>query len=291
MQVKQNTRGMGILFRQVLLLTVAGLLILGSIGCDLNNSDDDPKTTGMVKEDFTTFEEDAGLASGTVLPVPTQEGTRYQISVPDKTWSPFDMWSRVYLVHQHTLQLFTIEDLLLDDHDRRYIALLTNSETPLSEEVTGTLVWSRAEGPSLNVPVYAEVTDDIRNTINEHLRSETNVADSVTISIKSLGMNGNGAVFWANVISTETLFEYDDQAPEKAGWIVQLDNEMNALIQLEVYAPTGYASSKLSPADMTGDGIADLVSIGLYAPDAPTYVYYFANDFKWHWVGDFDPIE
>lgn len=104
-------------------------------------------------------------------------------------------------------------------------------------------------------------------------------------------MSGNGALFWANIISTETIFEYDENAPDKLGWIVQLDNELNALTQFEVYAPTGFASSKLSPADLTGDGIADLVSIGLYAPGSPTDVFYFASDFDWHWVGRFDPIQ
>lgn len=276
---------------KVLLILIAGVMLLATSGCDLNGSDDDPVPSSLQVEDFTTWETDADLAAGTVNPVPTQSGTRYEITVPNKTWSPFDMWTRVYLIHQNTLQMFTIEELLLDDHDRRYIALLTNSETPLSAETNGTLIWTRAEGPALNLPVFAQVTDDIRTAINTHLRDEADLADSLEISIRSLGMNSSGAVFWANVISTETIFDYDPQATEKPGWIVQLDNELTPLTQFEVYVPTGFASSKLAPADLTGDGIADMVSIGLYAPGSPTFVYYFASDYKWHWVGDFDAIE
>ena len=279
-------------WRSLALTELLSLLILLTLGgCDLFDSDsEDTSDPVYEQENFEDYVDHAGIAEGTVTPTPTQSGTQYTIEVPDKTWSTFDMWERVYLLDGTSVHMFYVDEYLLDDHDRRFIALLCDSQTEYSETMTGTLFWTNSEGPYATPPVYAQVTSDIRDAISDYIRTDETVPDSLELAIKSLGMNGNGAVFWANLISTRTMYEYDPEADELRGWIVQLDNEYTPLTQASVSAPTGFSASKLSAADMNNDGVADLVRVGLYAPGAPIRVFYFADDYRWHWVGEYDSL-
>ena len=274
----------GTLLLPLMLLLLVTLWLAS--GCDLVSSDSSDDTTDPTPEAIDTYLDNVGLQAGSAT-YTGGSSPYYTVSVPGHTWSEWAVPSHLYIMEAGQLYPFEPVELLLDDHDRRYVAIKANALVSTPANVTGSTFWSLADGPALASISAGSISDDVRTTITGLIHEREDGPDSLDIAIRSLGATSTGQLYWANMIQPGTIYEYDSDATPLPGYLVYGANSDNLTLTAVLLAPGGFGADKLSAADMNGDGLADLICIGLHAPGSPTRAFLYAADYAWHWVGEY----
>lgn len=265
---------------------IAGLL---AAGCEITSPSDSNMAPAPEPEPMDRYVPHAGLDGGEAVYTASNSGADgfYTIRVPDRTWDPYHEPARLYMLQQGVIYSFTATGLMLDDDDRGYVGVLAVAPAGTPEQVAGPVFWCEDQGPALQRVQLVHVSDEVRAAITAAVDSTGERPDTTTVSIRSLGANSGVGLYWASAKPEHLVYEYNPDAAPLPAWLVLVDAGGEAQLTTVMRAPGGFSSDRLSPADMNGDGLADLVCVGLYAPGSPTRAFLLASDNQWHWVAEF----